>query len=141
AGTARREARMIVDAHQHYWQLARADYDWLTPAMGPLYRDFLPADLAPELARSEVDATVLVQAATTEAETRFLLDLSATTPSVAVVVGWVDKAAAEAVDRLAVLHDESVGRLKGVRPMLQDIPDDRWVLSPSLNATFKELTA
>jgi L-fuconolactonase len=36
---------MIIDAHQHFWSLARGDYGWLTPERGSLYRDYLPQDL------------------------------------------------------------------------------------------------
>ena len=38
---------MKVDAHQHFWTTARSDYGWLTPDLAPLWRDFLPSDLAP----------------------------------------------------------------------------------------------
>ena len=64
---------MKVDAHQHVWQIARGDYGWLTPALGEIYRDFSLDDLRPHLARYGIGATVLVQAAPTEAETRFML--------------------------------------------------------------------
>ena len=75
-----------IDSHQHLWRLARGDYGWLTPGLAPLYRDFTPADLAPLLAAGGIDATLLVQAAPTEAETRFLLETAAGTPFVAGVV-------------------------------------------------------
>ena len=54
---------MIIDAHQHFWQLSRGDYDWLTPELKPLYRDFLPVDLIPHLHKHGIDGTILVQAA------------------------------------------------------------------------------
>jgi L-fuconolactonase len=44
----------VIDAHQHFWRLDRGDYGWLTPALRPLYRDYLPADLAPHLQRAGV---------------------------------------------------------------------------------------
>ena len=71
---------MIVDAHQHFWRLDRGDYGWLQPSLGVLYRDYLPHDLAPLLKTNNVDATVLVQAAATEGETRYLLELGARVP-------------------------------------------------------------
>ena len=49
---------MRVDAHQHFWRLSRGDYDWLTPDLAPLYRDFEPADLAPLLAASGISASI-----------------------------------------------------------------------------------
>ena len=57
----------MIDAHQHFWRIDRGDYGWLTPALGAIYRDFGPADLAPILARRAIDATILVQAAPTVA--------------------------------------------------------------------------
>jgi L-fucono-1,5-lactonase len=120
-----------VDAHQHFWRLARGDYGWLTPALAPIYRDFTPADLEPLLALTGIDSTVLVQAAPTVAETRFLLDLAATTPPVAGVVGWAPLDAADAPDVVADLARDS--RLKALRPMIHDIPDVDWMLKPALS--------
>src|SRR5579862_1309926 len=112
---------MIIDAHQHFWQLSRGDYGWLTPAAGALYRDYLPHDLAPLLTEQQVAATVLVQAAPTEAETRFLLRLAREHSFIAGVVGWVDFEAADVAERIAALAASGAGRLKGLRPMIQDI--------------------
>ena len=65
-----------IDAHQHYWDPARGDYGWLAPALGALYRPFGPADLAPLRAAAGVARTVVVQAAQTVDETRYLLKLA-----------------------------------------------------------------
>ncbi len=129
---------MIVDAHQHYWQLDRGDYAWLTPSMALLYRDFLPDDLSPLLAASGIGSTVLVQAAATEAETHYLFDMARHT-SVAGVVGWVDMAAIDAPDRISSLKAASGSLLKGIRPMIQDIPEDDWVISRAVDAGFAAL--
>jgi len=51
----------MIDAHQHFWRVDRGDYGWLTPALGPIHRDFMPDDLAPLLARHGIDGTILVQ--------------------------------------------------------------------------------
>jgi predicted TIM-barrel fold metal-dependent hydrolase len=63
---------MLIDAHQHFWTLARGDYDWLTSDLPVLYRNFLPADLQPMLSDHRIDGTVAVQAAPTIAETEYL---------------------------------------------------------------------
>jgi L-fuconolactonase len=127
---------MQIDAHHHFWRLDRGDYDWLTPALGSLYRDYLPQHLEPHLRATQIDATILVQAAATEDETRFLLDIARSTPFVAGVVGWIDMTARNAPDRLAALAEAGGGRLKGVRPMIQDIADPNWILSASLDPAF-----
>jgi L-fuconolactonase len=128
-----------IDAHQHFWRLARDDYGWLTPALAPIYRDFEPTDLAPLLARTGVDATVLVQAAPTLAETRFLLALAATTRFVAGVVGWAPLEAPDAAEIVADLAGDA--RLRGLRPMLHDIPDVDWILRPELTSALRAIAA
>ncbi len=129
---------MRVDAHHHVWRLARGDYGWLTPALAPIYRDFALDDLRPLLREADIGATVLVQAAPTEAETRFLLAIArASAGLVRGVVGWVDCARADAVTRLSRLARDPL--LKSVRPMLQDIPDPEWILRPEVQPAIKAL--
>jgi L-fuconolactonase len=125
-----------VDAHQHYWNLNRGDYAWLTPEHGLLYRDFTPQDLSGPLGECSVRATVLVQAAATEAETRFLFSLARQHASIAGVVGWMDFEAHDVAARIAALVREGDGVLKGLRPMVQDIGDPRWLDRTSLDAAF-----
>lgn len=127
---------MRIDAHQHYWRLDRGDYDWLTPELGVLHRDYLPAQLEPLLRTAGVCATVLVQAAASEAETRFLAQLAHATPTVAGVVGWFDMEDVEAPSHLDALRADCDGMLKGVRPMVQDIPDDQWLGRDALDPAF-----
>jgi L-fuconolactonase len=131
---------MQIDAHQHFWRLSRGDYGWLTPQLQPIHRDFDPGDLGPLIAAAGVERTVLVQAAPSEAETSFLLQLAEQAPFVAGVVGWVDFAAPDAAHRIAALAARP--KLVGLRPMIQDMADDRWMLreaiSPALHAMADE---
>lgn len=128
-----------IDAHQHFWRVARGDYFWLTPALPVLYRDFGPADIAPLLKANSIDATVLVQAAPTIAETRFMLEIADRTAWVAGVVGWIDFASPSAADDFSELAAHP--KLVGVRPMIQDIADDQWVLRPELDPAFLAVEA
>ena len=128
-----------VDAHHHVWRLERGDYSWLapTPALQPIYRDFDLDELRPALRAAGIAATVLVQAAPTVAETRFLLDVARDSGGlVRGVVGWVDLAAVDAIATLHSLAEDPL--LRGVRPMLQDLPDARWIartdVAPALAA-------
>lgn len=121
---------MIIDAHFHSWQLARGDYGWLTPAMGSIYRDVEIADWLAQARPCGVAGGVLVQAAPTEAETRYLLELAQRHPEVLGVVGWVDLLAPDASQRIAALARNR--KLRGLRPMLQDIADADWMLQPAL---------
>ena len=130
---------MRVDCHQHFWRLSRGDYGWLDARNFPkITRDFLPNDLAPLLAAGKIDRTILVQAAPSEAETHFLLDLARTTPFVAGVVGWVDFDAPNAADHIAALASDR--KLVGLRPMIQDIADVDWMLRGELAAALDAMT-
>ena len=131
---------MRIDAHQHFWRIDRGDYGWLSQELFPnLYRDFLPADLAPLIGKGGIDRTILIQAAESIAETEFMLALAAETPFVAGVVGWVDFASPEAPDEIARLAGNPL--LKGFRPMLQDLPDNDWILKAEVEPAVEALIA
>lgn len=130
---------MKIDAHQHFWQLDRGDYGWLTPELKSLYRDFMPDDLSPHLQRAGIDGTILVQAAPTIAETDFLLEIATQTPFVLGVVGWVDFSAPSVAKDIARLAAHP--KLVGLRPMIQDIADDDWMLRPNLAPAFEAMIA
>jgi L-fuconolactonase len=122
---------MRIDAHQHFWRPSRGDYGWLTPQAHPaICREFLPADLEPLLIDAGIERTVLVQAAPTVAETQYLLGLAAETPFVAGVVGWADFEAPDAPAQIEAMAKDPA--LLGLRPMLQDLDDDAWILRPTL---------
>ncbi len=117
-----------IDSHQHFWRVARGDYGWMGEHVSPLLRDFIPDDLAPLMRRAGIARTILVQAAETEAETDFLLEVAARTEYVAGVVGWLDMESDAFPERLA--HYRKNPLLVGLRPMLQDHDDDRFILRP-----------
>jgi len=126
-----------IDAHQHYWDPARGDYDWMPMDNAILARVYGPADLEPELEASGVDQTVLVQAAATVEETDYMLGIADACPSVAGVVGWIDfedQTNAKHLRRLAK-HPKFLG----VRPMIQDIPDDAWMLRDDVQWAYEAL--
>lgn len=108
----------MLDAHQHFWKIARGDYGWMSPDLGPLYRDFGPEDLWPLMQAAGITRTILVQAAETEAETDFLLEIAARTGFVAGVVGWIDMLAPDFAARLD--HYAAQPKWLGLRPMLQE---------------------
>jgi len=116
---------MRIDSHQHFWRYRPQDYPWIDEGKGLLKRDFLPEDLEPLLSAQRFDGCIAVQAAHTPDETRFLLDLSDRHPFVRAVVGWVDLCAPDVERRLAELA--RYPRLKGIRHIAQDEPDDRFL--------------
>jgi L-fuconolactonase len=127
-----------IDAHQHFWTTQRDDYGWLTAELGPIYRDFLPEDLRPLITAAGVDKSIIVQAAESEAETLYLLDLAASADFVAGIVGWVDLEAPNAAERVAYMAQRGV---IGLRPMVQDMADTNWLLRPSISAGLEAMIA
>lgn len=127
---------MRIDAHQHFWRIADEGRSWPPPGLGALYRDFLPPDLAPLLARHGIERTLLVQSLPDEDDTQFMLDLAWRHRFIGGVVGWVDMKGADAPQRIAALACDPL--LKGLRPMLQDLDDDAWIddaaLAPAVQA-------
>jgi len=113
----------MVDAHQHFWDPGSADYPWMTGELAPLRRRFMPEDLEPLLREHGVTGTIVVQARHSLDETRWLLELAASTPFVLGVVGWVDLT--RDVPRQL---GELAGPLVGVRHQVQDEPDPQWLL-------------
>lgn len=128
-----------VDAHHHLWRLSRGDYGWLTPEVGALYRDVEPADFTPHLKRNGIDRSVVIQAAPTVAETLFLCELARDNPFIAAVVGWVDFA--DPASRADLERLKALPPFRGVRPMIQDIAEDAWMLRDELTHTFSALVA
>ena len=126
-----------VDSHQHFWRRDRGDYTWLTPDLSPIYRDYLPSDLAPQLATAGIGSTILVQAAATVDETRFLLSLADENDFIAGVVGWADFESADAPATIAELAADA--QLVGLRPMIQDIADPDWMLRDDLAPAFEAM--
>ena len=121
---------MRIDAHQHFWQLAARAGGWPPPSLAAIYRDFAPEDLAPLLAEYGVQGTVLVQSLPSEDDTHWLLALAGQASFIRAVVGWTDLLAPDAPAAIARLASNS--KLKGLRPMLQDIDDELWIANPAL---------
>lgn len=113
---------MTIDSHQHFWHFDPIRDGWITDDMAMLRRDFLPADLEPVLAQNGIDGCVAVQAAQSEAETIFLVNMARAYDIVKGVVGWVDLQADNLTQRLDALsvHKE----IKGYRHVAQSEPDD-----------------
>ena len=129
----------MIDAHFHIWQLARQDYGWLTPALAPIYRNVTVDDWQRESTPCGIRGGILVQAAPTEAETAFLLRAAGDNDAVLGVVGWVDMQVSDAASRVERLARHA--KLKGLRPMLQDMADPDWILQPAVQPALQAMAA
>lgn len=126
---------MRIDAHQHFWNPKRGDYDWMPQDNDTLFRSYAPSDLERTLQSHSLDGSVLVQAAATINETEYMLGLADATPWIKGVVGWVDFENPEDLHHMKRLASHP--KFLGVRPMIQDIPDVNWMLRDDVQWGFK----
>ena len=111
----------MIDAHQHFWQVGKFDYPWMTSDLGVLYRDYLPSE-----PQNGIDQIVVVQASNSVAESRWLLSLADENSFIAGVVGWVDLKSPDVDEQLNELTAHP--KFKGVRHLVESEPaDDRWL--------------
>ncbi len=119
---------MKIDAHQHFWHYTLEDYGWISPEMAGLKKDYLPADLEPLLTAAGLEGTVAVQARQSLVETEWLLSLAEQYPFIKGVVGWVDLRSPELPQQLERFSAQP--KFRGVRHIVQDEPDDQFMLRP-----------
>ena len=116
-----------VDTHQHFWNLDEVAYPWLVPAYGPIYRDFTPAELEPQLQAAGVDKTVIVQSMDSYADTDSMLAIAEAHDWVAGVVGWAPlHDPAEAAKKLEEYTQNPY--FKGIRHLIHEESNPDWVL-------------
>jgi L-fuconolactonase len=126
-----------IDAHHHLWRYSAAEYGWIDAEMAALRRDFLPSDLKVVMASADIDGTIAVQARQSLDETRWLLDLADATDAIRGVVGWAPIAGEE----FPGVMEEFDGRakLKGLRHVIQDEPDQHYILREDFNSGIRTL--
>ena len=124
---------VIIDSHQHVWDLNRAEYAWLSPESGGLYRSIDLAEVLPAFARAGVAGSVLVQSADNDDDTDYMLEVARNSTTVLGVVGYVPLHEPErAAVRLAELQQHPV--FCGVRNLIHDRPDPHWLLRADVDA-------
>jgi L-fuconolactonase len=128
---------MTIDAHHHLWEYNDRDYAWMTGAMTALCRNFLVPELQEVMRESGVEGTVAVQARQMTEETEWLLDLAGRNAFIRGVVGWIpltDPDAGKHLERFAPNP-----KLKAVRHVLHDEPDDSYMLREDFNRGIRLL--
>jgi len=126
-----------VDAHQHFWVYNQKGYKWIDVSMVKLQRDFLPSHINKELKRNDIDFCVSVQARQTLQETKWLLELAQNNSFIKGIVGWVDlksNSVEKDLEQFAAYKN-----FKGVRHVLQDEDDDRYMLQPDFKQGLRKL--
>ena len=131
----------LIDSHQHLWVMSERQYSWIEPSYGPLFDDFTPERLAPEIPASGVTSSILVQAADSYEDTFYMLDVAANSDFVRGVVGWVPfDRPNEARAAIDIFTKNPL--IKGFRNLSHDFSnpkynnDDAWILRPAVLETL-----
>ncbi|HEX6728613.1 MAG TPA: amidohydrolase family protein [Pyrinomonadaceae bacterium] len=128
---------MIIDSHQHFWQVGRFDYPWMSSEVEVLCQDYLPSQLEPILVANGVAQTVLVQASNSVAESRWLLTLADENSFIAGVVGWANLMDPVVGSQLKELSAHP--KFKGIRHLVEVEPADDWLTQPLVLQGLREL--
>jgi L-fuconolactonase len=133
----KKKSSFRIDAHQHFWVYNQEEYKWIDASMEKLQRNFLPPHLNKELKRNGIDFCVTVQARQTLQETKWLLELAQNNSFIKGIVGWVDLKSSSVEQDLEKFA--AYKKFKGVRHLLQDEDDDRYMLQPDFKKGLSQL--
>lgn len=120
-----------IDAHHHLWKYSAEDYPWMLEGMDAIRRDFLVHELKQVMQEARIDGVVTVQARQSLLETEWLLGLARDRSFMRGIVGWVpliDRAVGFQLERFSANP-----KLKAVRHVLHDEPDDFYMLRDDFN--------
>jgi L-fuconolactonase len=131
---------LVIDAHQHLWNPARVAYDWLGPDLGPINREIEFPELAPLLAATGVERTVLVQSADNQADTEYMFEVATAHPEIAAIVAWVPLDDPVAVAASLPALRERPG-FAGIRNLIHTQPDPDWLLRTDVDESLGLLEA
>src|SRR5215210_1447178 len=118
----------LIDTHLHVWNFERAEYEWLRNDTSILNRSYHIEELAEERLDAGVTEGVLVQAANNFEDTDWMLEVAAGTPWITGVVGWVPLTDPGETEKALAGNYLSNSYFKGVRHLIHDEADPRWLL-------------
>ena len=117
---------MRIDSHQHFWKYDPHKHSWIDDTMAILKNDFLPQHLQPLLQQQQLDGCVTVQCETNTDEIHSMLQYAQQNSFIKGVVGWIDFTLENVEKELEYFSQFPL--LKGFRHIVQNEPDDRFLL-------------
>jgi len=128
---------MRIDSHHHFWNYSAEEYGWIGEGMEVLRRDFGPGDLQKEIVPAGIDAVISVQARQAVEETRWLLENAEDSAMIPAVVGWLPLADPSVEPEIEKWSQRA--KLKSLRHVVQDQPDDAFILGPDFKRALRLL--
>lgn len=121
-----------IDTHVHIWDLERGQYEWLKGDASILNQSYSFEAFLPSLKAANVTQCILVQADNTLDDTERMLEVARTYAQVVGVVGWLPLMNPE--QTLSLLEEQYFQEpyFKGVRHLIHNEPDPKWLLQDSV---------
>ena len=137
----RKGKEMKIDSHHHVWDLSVRPQDWMVgEGLDAVKRSFDMNDFREQSAGTGIEKTVLVQTVMKYVETPEFLELAASDPLIAGVVGWLDIGAEDAIahlDQYETMHGHEY--LVGIREVAHDLPDPDFLMRPQVIKNIRAL--
>jgi len=131
---------MIIDAHQHFWNLKKVYYPYFGPFSGSINRNFEPPELEPQLKSVGIDKTVLVQAMDSYEDTYYMFDIGEKYDWVGGIVGWVPLYKPEEAQKKLEEFTKNP-KFKGVRHLIHEEKNPDWLLREDVIEGLKVLAS
>lgn len=124
--------KYIMDTHIHIWNLEKVRYEWLDGDTSILNRTYMFEELLPEMDASPVASGILVQAANNLEDTDLMLNTARHHREIAGIVGWLPLKDPDSVQALLKERFLQEPYFKGVRHLIHNESDPKWLLQPEV---------
>lgn len=131
----------IIDTHIHIWDLEKARYEWLDNDESVLNRSYHLEELLPEMIDTPVASGILVQAANNLEDTALMLDAARRHREIIAIVGWLPLKEPQKVEMLLEEQFLAEPYFKGVRHLIHNESDPRWLLQPQVTESLEMLAS
>ncbi len=131
----------IIDTHVHIWDLEKTEYTWLQGDSSILNRTWRIEEIEKDRKEAEVTAGVLVQASGNIEDTELMLETAYKTDWICGIVGWLPLMDTKTTQRLLEERFLKEKYFKGVRHLIHDEKDPKWLLQPAVIESLKLLSS
>ena len=131
----------MIDTHVHIWDPERVHYAWLEGEGPILNRTYNIQQWVEATEGNGITGALLIQAANNPEDTALMLEAADSCSLVKGVVGWLPLLEPEKVSRLLGGNFGSNKYIKGIRHLIHNEPDPRWLLLPEVVESLKMVAA
>jgi L-fuconolactonase len=129
----------IIDTHIHIWDFNRADYPWLKGDTSVLNRTYTIDEITEERKKAGITDGVMVQASCNLDDTELMLEIASENDWIHGVVCWLPLMNTKETARLLEEDFLSNRYFVGIRHLIHDEPDTKWLLQPGVIESLKLL--